>query len=226
MIVDVILLLILLVCALSGYRRGLLLGLMSLLVAVLCCLGATAARNTLTPRAVEWLEPRLEAAILPSVETELRQEARQTLEQAGEVGFTVAGQTMTVSDLTAFLRQFGIDVETTVTEGAADALEPVAQAAARALARTFAEKLAGALIFFGVFLILYLALRSVALAVNLVDRLPVIHGFNRAGGLLLGLGGGLLVMVIGTAVCAEAGLLPGETGPFLSLLVTASGHLL
>ena len=226
MIVDLILLLILVTCVLSGYRKGLLMGLMGLLITVLCCLGATAARNALTPRTAEYLEPRLTALLLPSVEEEISRHTDSMVEQAGEVGFSVAGQEMTVSDLTEFLKRFGLDVEETVSQSAGQALEPVALAVSGAIARILAEKVAGALIFFTAFLVIFLVLRSAALALNLVDRLPVVHTLNRVGGALLGLAGGVLVMTVAAALAGEMGLLPDRMGPLSMLLSELSGRLL
>ncbi len=226
MVIDLILVLIIITCILSGYRKGLLMGLMSLLILVLCCLGATAARNALTPRTVTYLEPKLTEMLLPSVEEELDRYTDSMMDSAGEVGFSVGGQDMTVSDLMEFLKRFGLDVEEIIDQKSGEAMEPVALAVATAAARILAEKFAGALIFFAAFLVLYLALRSVALALNVVDRLPVVHTLNRLGGAVLGLAGSCLVMMVAAAVVKEMNLLPGTLGPLSALIVEASGKLL
>ena len=225
MIVDVILLLILVSCTMSGWRKGLLMSLMSLLILVLCCMGATAARNTLGPQTAQWLEPQLEAMIFPSVETEVNNGVQGTLDSVNNMEFSIGGQTVSFSDLVALLRQFGLDLEERTAETASDALEPIAEATARAIAGTFAEKLSRSVIFGVVFLVLYLVLNNIALGINMVDRLPVVHTCNRIGGAVLSCGGCLLVMVVGVAMCAEAGLLPLERGPLLHWLLDLAGRL-
>ena len=226
MLIDVILILILVMCALSGYRKGLLMSLLGLLVIVLCCLGATAARNALTPRAAAYLEPRLAGYLQSNLESGLQENASEALEGGTETGLTVGGRQITFADLAELLRQFGLDVEETVSEAADGTISYAAEAAARALARALTEQIAGAVIFFAAFIILYLLLHSAALALNMVDRVPVVHTFNRMGGLLLNLCGGLLAMIVATAVFRQAELLPVEPGPFSLLLIDLSRQLL
>lgn len=226
MLIDVILLLILVACVLSGYRKGLLMSLLGLLIAVLCCLGASAAQRALTPTAVEYLEPKLAETIQAGIEDRITQDTQEALDDAGNQTLEIGGQSMDLSEIAEFLQRFGLDVEESVTQGATTALEPVAQAAAQAAARAIAEQIAGAVIFFAAFLILYLVLRSVALAINVVDRLPVIHTLNRAGGAVAGLIGGLLVMVVAAAVLRQAGLQEGALGPLGQTLVAMADRLL
>lgn len=226
MLIDLILLLILVACILSGYRKGLLMSLLSLLIVVLCCFGASAAQHALTPKAVEYLEPRLAEQIQAGIQDRIDQDTQQALDEAGDQELEIGGQSMDLSEITDFLQQFGLDVEETVTEGTTTALEPVAQAAAQAAAHAIAQQIAGAVIFFAAFLVLYLILRSVALVINVVDRLPVIHTLNRAGGAVAGLVGGLLVMVVAAAVLRQAGLQEDALGPLGKSLITLADRLL
>ena len=226
MLIDIILLLILLAMILSGYRKGLLMSLMRLIIVILCCLGASTAQAALTPRVTDYLEPKLTAAIRPAMEAGIRQETENALEEAGQAGLTIGGEELTLGDLAGLLGQFGLDVEQTVTDSTVDTLEPALDAAAQTLAHVITLRVAGALIYFSAFLILSLILHNVALAVNAVDRLPVIHTFNRMGGALLGLLGGLTAMVVAAAVCRQAELLPKHLGPFSQIIVGAAEHLL
>lgn len=226
MLIDVILLLILVVCVLSGYRRGLLMSLMSLLVVVICCVGALAAQRTMTPRAVEYLEPKMTEVIRAGIAEQMEQETQKAMEQAGRTELNIGGQSMTLTSLGDLLGKFGLNVEESVTEGTAAMLEPAVEAAARAAAHAVTEKIAGAVIFFAAFLVLYLLLHSVVLAVNVVDRLPVIHTLNRAGGAVTGFLGGLLMMTVAAAVCCQAGLSAVELGPLGKLLVQLAERLL
>ncbi len=124
MLIDVICLLVLVVCGLSGYRKGLLMSLCSLLVLALCCLGASVAQKTLTPRAVDYLEPKLAERVEGQLQTELESQTQQAVDQAEDAGLTIGGQRVTLGDLAELLGRFGLDVEQGVTEGASDAMEP------------------------------------------------------------------------------------------------------
>lgn len=210
MLIDVICLLILVACCLSGYRKGLLMSLCSLLVLVLCCLGASLAQQNLTPKAVAYLEPILTEKVEVQLQAELESQTQQAVEQAEDAGVTIGGQRVTLGGLADLLDRFGLDVEQSVTEGASEAMEPMVRAAAQAVARAVVEPMAEVLIFFGAFLILYLVLHSVVLAVNVVDRLPVLHTLNRAGGAIFGLIGGVLMLTVALVVLSRTGFLPED----------------
>lgn len=208
MLIEVVILLVLLASALSGYRKGMLMSLCTLLVLVLCSLGASAAQRQLTPRAVEYMTPKLQATIQESMEEKLQEGASEALEDAGEVGITIGGQSVTLGDLMELLSRFGLDVQTQVKEGSQQAMEPMLEEAAYAVALAMVQPAAELVIYLAAFLILYLALHSVALAVNVVDRLPVIHTLNRLGGALLGLLGGALLLTVILTVLRQAGWIP------------------
>ena len=226
MLIDVICLLVLVACCLSGYRKGLLMSLCSLLVLVLCCLGASLAQETLTPKAVDYLEPKLAERVEVQLQTELEGQTQQAVEQVEDTGLTIGGQRVTLGDLVDLLGRFGLDVEQSVTEGTSEAMEPALHAAAQAVARAVVEPIAGLLIYFAAFLILYLVLHSVVLAVNVVDRLPVLHTLNRAGGILFGLAEGVLLLTVLLVVLARSGFLPEEAleGLLGRLLRQAAGR--
>ena len=192
--------------------------------AALCKRGV--AQEKLTPRAVEYLTPKIEAMILPSVESELQQGAAELMNQAGETGFTIGDQTMTVSDLAEFLKPFGLDLRQSATEQSEQVLEPVAQAAASKAAAYFARREAGLMIFFVSYLVLYLVLYNVALVLNIVARLPVLHTLNQAGGAILGFCGCLLVMMVSAMVVRSSALLPADPGPVTSGLLALSQQVL
>ena len=226
MLIDVILLLFLLAMVLSGSRKGLLMGLLGLITVVLCCLGASWAQQALTPKAADYLEPQVAATIEAGITAQVDQSTQQALDQAGSAGLMIGGQEMTLSDIADLLGRFGIDVEGTVTQCTSDALAPAVAAAAQAAARAIVEKIAGVLIYFAAFLILYLVLHNLALALNVVSRLPVIHTLNHAGGALAGFAGGMLALVVGAAVLCRSGLAPQALGPFSSLLMGLAGQFL
>lgn len=228
MLIDVICLLILVACCLSGYRKGLLMSLCSLLVLVLCCLGASLAQQNLTPKAVAYLEPILTEKVEVQLQAELEDQTQQAVEQAEDTGLVIGGQQVTLGDLADFLGRFGLDVEQSVTEGASEAMEPMVRAAAQAVARAVVEPIAEVLIFFSAFLVLYLVLHSVVLAVNVVDRLPVLHTLNRAGGAIFGLIGGGLMLTVALVVLNRTGFLPEDAleGPLGNVFRQVASQIL
>lgn len=212
MLIEVIFLLFLLTCCLSGYRKGLIMSLGVLLILVLASLGATVAQETLTPKVVEAIEPKVQQVVREQLQRELEEQTQDSVEGAGDVSFSVGGEQMNLDSLMGMLGALGIPVEAQVAEGATQIMGPMLDAAAQAVARSMVEPVAELVIYLAAFLILYLLLHSLTLALNVVDRLPVIHTLNRAGGAVLGLLGGFLVLVVLTVVCRRTGWLPEELG--------------
>ena len=212
MLIELILLLFLLTCGLSGYRKGLVMSLATLLVLALASLGATVAQEALAPRAVEAIEPKVQQVVRGQLQRELEGKTQEAVEEAGDISFSVGGEQMDLGALTGMLEALGIPVEAQVTEGTNQALAPMLDAAAEAVAQAIVEPVAELVIYLAAFLILYLLLHSLTLALNVVDRLPVIHTLNRAGGAILGLLGGCLVLTVFSVVCRRTGWLPEEFG--------------
>ena len=62
------------------------------------------------------------------------------------------------------------------------------------------------------FLLIYLLLRAVSLIVNLVDRLPVVHTLNHAGGALIGAVSCALFLTVLMGLLVKSGAM--EQGSF------------
>lgn len=212
MLIDVIFLLFLLACCLSGYRKGLIMSLGMLLILVLSSLGATVAQETLTPKAVAAIEPQVQQAVREQLSLEVEDQTQQAMDDAGDTDLSIGGQQVKLGELTGLLGALGIDVESQVTEQAGQAMAPVLDAAAEAIARTIVEPIVKLLIYLAAFLILYLLLHNVILLLNVAARLPVIHTLNRTGGAIVGLLGGLLALSILTVVCCRTGWLSEGLG--------------
>ena len=101
MAVDIILLLIFVVCVLSGYRKGLILSLCTLLMLALSCLGAAAVQQALTPKVSEWMEPKVTSYLVDVIQDGVEDSTENALEQTGEVGLTIGGKQVTLNDLAA-----------------------------------------------------------------------------------------------------------------------------
>ncbi len=132
MLIDFILLLILVACLVSGYRRGLLMSFLSLVVLVICCLGGSMARQALEPRVAEALEPRVASVIADSMERRLQSGAEDALVGAEDTYITIGNQTVSFSDLMEMLGD-GIP-DSVLAEGTSSALESATEALAEAMA--------------------------------------------------------------------------------------------
>lgn len=217
MLIEVIVLLILVAYALSGYRKGLLLSLCTLLILVLSALGATVAREMFTPQAIQYAEPVVAEALEEQLSNQLAEGTRDALEQQEGNGLTIGGQEFSLGDLADFLSHFGFDVEERIVEGTGTAMEPAISAAAQSIAHALVPPIAELVIYLSAYLILYLVLHSLTLVVNLVDRLPVIHTMNHLGGAAAGLLSGFLLVAVLAVVLARTGFVPETEGPFGAL---------
>ena len=186
MAVDIILLLIFVVCILSGYRKGLILSLCTLLILALSCLGAAAVQQTLTPKVADWMEPKVTDYVAGAIRDGVESSTENAMEQTGEVGLTIGGKQVTLGDLAGILSGFGLDVQESVQGAAQSVAEPMVQSIAQSVSHSIVTSAAGLVIFLVAFLVIYLLLHGVSLVMNLVDRLPVVHTLNHAGGAVIG----------------------------------------
>ena len=212
MAVDIILLLIFVVCILSGYRKGLILSLCTLLMLTLGGLGAAAVQQALTPKVAEWMVPKVTAYLTDVIRDGVETSTENALEQTGEVGLTIGGKQMTLNELTDILSGFGLDVQETVqgaTQGAAD---PVIQNVAESISQSVVNSLAGIVVFLIVFLLIYLLLHGACLMLNVVDRLPMVHTLNHVGGALIGGVSCALVLTVLMGLLVNSGVM--EQGSF------------
>ena len=212
MTVDIILLLIFVVCVLSGYRKGLILSLCTLLMLALSCLGAAAMQQALTPKVSEWMGPKVTSYLVDVIQDGVEDSTENALEQTGEVGLTIGGKQVTLNDLAGILSGFGLDVQESVQGAAQTVAEPVVQSIAKSIGQSVVSSLAGLVIFLVAFLLIYLLLRAVSLIVNLVDRLPVVHTLNHAGGALIGAVSCALFLTVLMGLLVKSGAM--EQGSF------------
>ncbi len=220
MTVDIILLLVLLVFVLSGYRKGLILSLCTLLILVISCLGASVAQEVLTPTVVERLHPQVSEAISEKLEEQVSTTVDNAIASASDAGITIAGKEVTLGDLIWLLESLGLDVEASAQNTAQDISGPIVASAASAMAKAILDAVVGFLIFVAAFLIIFLVLRVVELFINTVDLLPVIHTLNHLGGGLVGLISGAFLLTMAMAVLTRTGLVGDTTfqGPVSGLL--------
>lgn len=220
MAVDIILLLIFVVCILSGYRKGLILSLCTLLMLALSCLGAAAVQQAFTPKVANWMEPKVTSYVAGVIRDGVETSTESAMEQTGEVGLTIGGQQVTLGDLAGILSGFGLDVQESVQGAAQNVAEPLVQSVAKSISQSIVTSVAGLLIFLGAFLVIYLLLHSISLILNLVDRLPVVHTLNHAGGAVIGGVSCALVLTVLMGLLVNSGAMEQSSfgGPVAQLL--------
>lgn len=178
-----------------GWRRGLLLSLCGLAVAVVAFLGAGLVADT--------LDAPVATALVPNLSALVEDRISQHFED---------GDTVSIADM---LRQEG-----GLYAWAADAVEKGAldeehlftdvTSAARTAAQAVAQRIAHSLLFALSFLALYVLLTLALHALNLVAKLPGLHFCNGLGGGVIGLvKGGIIVFVaVGAATLLFSAYLP------------------
>jgi len=206
---DILILAVLVLFLALGAWRGAVLTLCSLLAVVVAFVGGSLLADTMAPKCAAALQPRIEQSIQESLD--------EQIQATGSV------------DALAVLREKG-----GLYQWAADQLEdameeldlglPIAQVAARAAAAV-AERLAHALIFLIGFLLVLIAWNVLSHGLDLVAKLPVVSGLNRALGAAIGLVKGLIIAYLCTwALCSLTGLIPPDVVAQTKLLRFLTEH--
>ena len=182
LILDLIVLAVLILFAVLGAYRGLILSLCGLIAVVVAVLGASFIARTLSPMVADALEPRFAAAIEEQLNEYLREQA-----QAGADALTP--EEVPLSGVLDALREMGFyerlidQVDQAVEAGMAQA----AASAAAQVAAAVSQSAAYAILFLAAFLFLLIVWKLISHALDLVARLPGLHFLNKTGGALFGL---------------------------------------
>lgn len=193
LIFDIIIVLIALVFIIQGWYRGLILSLASLVVLICASIGASIASDVLTPLATPIITPSLESYITNQFAEQSQIDASATLASMLDDG--------KLSILTPYLdHELITSAEASITEFASETIAD--------LANLVASGIIGTIIWVFAFLILALILHVVLHAVDLVAKLPVLNTLNTAGGIIVGIIQGLLVIYIVLIVAGFFNWLP------------------
>ena len=220
LILDLAVLLVLLLFAALGARRGLILSLCGLAALLVAVLGASFTARTLSPMVADALEPRFASAIEAQLNESLQ-------EQAQEGAAALTPEDVPLDGVLNALRDMGfyetlIDrvdraVEAGMTHAAASAAAPVAAAVAQSAAY--------ALIFLAAFLIILILWKLLSHALDLVARLPGLHFLNKTGGALFGLVQAcVLLWIVLWALQFWGGVLPADAAQRTHLLAFFMEH--
>lgn len=182
LILDLIALAVLILFAVLGARRGLILSLCGLIAAVVAVLGAGFAARTLSPLVADALEPRFAAAIEEQLNQSLQEQAQQGAAALTPEEVPLSGVLDALRDM-GFYESLINQVDRAVEAGMAHA----AASAAAQVAAAVAQSAAYALIFLAAFVLILILWKLISHALDLVARLPGLHFLNKAGGALFGL---------------------------------------
>lgn len=189
MVYDLVILAILILFALWGLHRGLILTLCSLVALLVAFVGASLVSNFWAPSVAGWLQPLLQPTTSSAVEAALPEGAADA-----ELPLERLIILLDEADLPFGLDEFVSDLR---EEGV-----PVLSAGSLvdSVSASLAAKLANAIARVGLFLLSFLVIlilwRLLARALNLVARLPGLHMLNKLGGLVLGVFQGAILLFI------------------------------
>lgn len=199
-IIDVALLCVLLGFTFYGAHRGLFRALAGLLIVVLALVGAGLFAKTLAQPAVDLLTPVIEKSITKRVDAALsdQPERPQMPELNGEED----------SPVEELLRRMGLDpiAVNSIAERAEEKLVETGTSLVTAVVESMMYSILYGILFILSFLALLLALRLLAKAMDLVLKLPVLHGLNRLGGAAAGLLEGSLLVFLAIWVARRLGV--------------------
>lgn len=217
LILDLVLLVLLACCVISGFRRGLILTLCSLLAVVLALAGGWYLATHWSQPLQEKLEPVLLASFLSSEQ----EEAAPETPAPGQTPEDPAASDQETQP-SGLMDRFSQAIQEELAQGA----ETAQTAALTALAASAAALLAKSILFLVGFLVVLAVWWILCHALNLVAKLPGLHFLNKALGGLLGLVKGILLLTVARwALCDLLGWIPAQVAAesqVLSLLETLS----
>ncbi|MGN1004556.1 MAG: CvpA family protein [Oscillospiraceae bacterium] len=186
---DLVILAILILFALWGMHRGLILTLCSLVALLVAFVGAILVSNFWSPSVAGWLQPLLQPTTTSAVESALPEGVTDAELPLDELIILLdeADLPFGLDEFVSDLREEGVPVLS-----AGSLVESVSV--------SLAAKLANAIAYIGLFLLSFVLIlilwRLLARALNLVARLPGLHMLNKVGGLAVGVLQGAILLFI------------------------------
>lgn len=204
-IIDIVVAAILLGFTALGAKRGLLRTLAGLVIVVVALVGAGMIAATFSGPAAKLIAPAIEKQIENKVDSALTQEASrvQMPEADVEDGFRV-------EDL---LELLGLDqeVQNSLAEQARETVRDTGVSIATAVVESIARSMIYGVLYILSFLALLVLLHVLLRAMDLVFKLPGLHGLNALGGALIGLIEGALLLFLSVWALRKLGV-SFETG--------------
>lgn len=211
---DIVLLAILLLAALRGYRRGFVLTVCGFLAVFVALIGATVLSRTLAPPVSQMVQPVIEQSLshlvqhtADSATTVVSNEveavfAEDLLEQAKEPLSTVSltlEQILNALRESDFYRSFVSAIEQAVDAGIMDITSNLFHSVTQYITLQITQ----AVLFILSFAVVLIAWTTLSHVLDLACHLPVLNTLNELGGMLVGLAQGVLLSFILCWLCKD-----------------------
>ena len=177
-IIDAIVVVVLLAFAIRGARQGLIRALAGLVMVIVALVGAGMIAATFSGPAAKLAAPVIQKHITSRVEEAMAVQTGGAPEEAGEE--------TRVEDLLALLG-LDEDVRGSLAEQAEEQIRDAGASIVSAVVESMVGSVAYGVLFILSFLLLLLMLHVLVGAMDLVMKLPLLHGLNSLGGGALGL---------------------------------------
>ena len=196
-IIDAIVVVVLLAFAIWGARQGLVRALAGLVMVIVALVGAGMIAATFSGPAARLAAPVIQKHITSRVEEAMAVQTDSTPEEVGEEP--------RVEDLLVLLG-LDEDVRGSLAEQAEDQIRDAGASIVSAVVESMVGSVAYGVLFILSFLALLLMLHVLVGAMDLVMKLPLLHGLNTLGGGALGLIEGTLVLFLAVWAARRLGI--------------------
>ena len=196
-IIDAIVVVVLLAFAIWGARQGLVRALAGLVMVIVALVGAGMIAATFSGPAAKLAAPVIQKHITSRVEEAMAVQTDSTPEEVGEEP--------RVEDLLVLLG-LDEDVRGSLAEQAEERVRDTGASIVSAVVESMVGSVAYGVLFILSFLALLLMLHVLVGAMDLVMKLPLLHGLNTLGGGVLGLIEGTLVLFLAVWAARRLGI--------------------
>ncbi|SMC68802.1 CvpA family protein [Papillibacter cinnamivorans] len=195
-IIDVVILVILILFAVRGGRRGLVLGLAGLFSILIAFAGAGYIASHYSQAVADRMSPYISEAVEEKLKDSGVSGDTQT-SGGGETGNDTQSETQT-DKVTEALKKLGLydGIAKTVSAGISESVSSIGTAISTAVTESLAGTLAYILLFVLSFIVILLLLKLIAHLLNLFFKLPGLNFLNMLGGGILGLIQGILILFL------------------------------
>lgn len=207
-IIDIVIAAVFLLCLVLGWRRGLFRSLAELAVVVLALMLSCQFADFAAPMVIDrGLRPATHEAISHRVDEMMAEDiaAISPMEEMERVVDAIPN-TFIREQARKMIGELGLPVEEALEHSTREHLLELGTQIADTVLDTAVYSLLHTLLCFASFLVVTLALRLIARALDLTLKLPVLHQANQLGGLLFGAVKGLVLVCLGVWLLGQMGL--------------------
>ena len=197
-IIDAIVVVLLLAFAIRGARQGLVRALAGLVMVIVALVGAGMIAATFSGPAARLAAPVIQKHITSRVEKAMTVQTDAVPEEE-------AGEEPRVEDLLALLG-LDEDVRSSLADQAEERIRDTGASIVSAVVESMVGSVAYGVLFILSFLLLLLMLHVLVGAMDLVMKLPLLHGINTLGGGAMGLVEGALVLFLAVWAARRLGI--------------------